>query len=242
VSEHREEDRSGEGAVGATSGRWRLTLGTVLGREHHRLGRNNQDAVAGCESNGALSIVVADGCGEGAFSEVGSRLVARFVSQRACDVAPERVVEELVSWLEGISREADFIQEQLLTTFLCAVARGESVTVFGIGDGVVFVDGVTTVLEPDAGNAPDYVAYRVLGRPVEVQVHHLGPAKRVAIGTDGARGIELASSFGWKNPQALQRRLNLTAGLQDDCSIALLDLDVSPHPSSAERSVEGGEA
>ena len=202
----------------------RCCIATVRGREHARLGINNQDAVAGCESNGALAVVVADGCGESAFSEVGSRLIARFVSQRACTSTPEETVDALVAWLRTISLGTDFIDEQLLSTFLCAVARDGEVTVFGIGDGVVHVDGVTKELEAGADNAPPYVAYRLLDLEAPLVIHHRGPAKRIAIGTDGARGIDLASSFGWTNPQALQRRLNLTAGLHDDCTVALLEL------------------
>lgn len=207
------------------TGRGRCCIGTMRGREHVRLGINNQDAVCGCESNGALAVVVADGCGESPFSEVGSRLISRFVSQRACDVAdPEAVVSALVDWLRKLSLGTDFIAEQLLSTFLCAVARDGEVTVFGIGDGLVHVDGVTRELSAGPDNAPPYVAYRLLDLDAPLVVHQRGPAKRVAIGTDGARGLDLASSFGWTNPHALQRRLNLTAGLHDDCTLALLEL------------------
>ena len=203
----------------------RVCLATIRGREHARLGKNNQDAVCGCSANGAVSIAVADGCGSSAFSEVGSRLIARFVSQQACELfAPEAVVDALVAWLGKVSLGTGFIDEQLLSTFLCAVARGGELTVFGIGDGVVHVDGATRVLDPGPDNAPAYVAYRLCGLDAPLQVHHRGPAKRVAIGTDGARGLELESAFGWTNPQALQRRLNLTAGLHDDCTLALLEL------------------
>lgn len=213
-------DREGQGE-GALEPR--ICLATVRGREHARLGKNNQDAVAGCTENGATAVVVADGCSEGAFSEVGSRLIARFVSQRACSASPEETVDALVTWLRSISLGAEFVQEQLLSTFLCAVARDSEVTVFGIGDGLVYVDGALRILEAGPDNAPPYVAYRLLDMEAPLIVHHRGPAKRVAIGTDGAQGLELESCFGWTNEHALQRRLNLTAGLHDDCTLALLE-------------------
>jgi hypothetical protein len=107
---------------------------------------------------------------------------------------------------------------------LCAVVRDGVVTVFGIGDGLVIVDGVRTELDAGPDNAPPYVAYRLLDMEAPLVVHHHGPARRVAIATDGAASLELESSFGWKNPQALQRRLNITAGLSDDCTVALLEV------------------
>jgi hypothetical protein len=215
----RRGEGQGEGAVEP-----RICLATVRGREHARLGKNNQDAGAGCRENGATAIVVADGCGEGAFSEVGARLIARFVSQKACSATPEETVDALVAWLRGLSLGPQFVQEQLLSTFLCAVARPGDLTVFGIGDGLVYVDGALRLLEAGPDNAPPYVAYRLLDLEAPLIVHHRGPAKRLAIGTDGAHGLELESCFGWTNEHALQRRLNLTAGLHDDCTLALMEL------------------
>lgn len=202
-----------------------VCVGSVCGREHLRLGRNNQDAVAGCSLKGVTAVCVADGCSEGAFSEVGARLISRFVAWRACELAdPAAVVDALVAWLRSFSLGDAFVQEQLLSTFLCAVARDGVVTVFGIGDGVFSIDGVRTELEAGPDNAPPYAAYRLLEIDAPLGVHHLGPARRVAVATDGARGLDLEPSFGWTNPLALQRRLNVTAGLSDDCTVALLEV------------------
>jgi len=203
---------------------WAVALASVTGREHLRLGRNNQDAVAGCSRDGVVALCVSDGCSEGAFSEVGARLISRFVALRACElVEPVAVVDALVAWLRSFSLGDAFVAEQLLATFLCAVARDGVVTVFGIGDGVFSIDGVRRELDAGPDNAPPYVAYRLLGMDAPLVVHHVGAATRVAIATDGARGLDLETSFGWTNPQALQRRLNVTAGLHDDCTVALLD-------------------
>jgi hypothetical protein len=215
--------------------RWQVALGSVRGTEHARLGRNNQDAVAACARNARLAVAVADGCSEGAFSEVGARLVVRFLTHRACESArwgqelAAEVTDALVAWLYTLARGCGeleaFVQEQLLTTFLCAVARGDEALVFGVGDGVVQVDGATRVLDSGPDNAPPYVAYRMLplgGAPLTV--HHEGPARRIALATDGmSHGLTLLDgAFDWTNPHALQRRLNVAPGLFDDTTVALL--------------------
>ena len=213
---------------------WRATTASARGSEHARLFKNNQDAVAGCAFGGALAIAVADGCSQGAFSEVGARLVARFVAQKACEGAsPAAVGDAVLAWLYTLANGSGaelsaFVQEQLLTTLLCAVVRGDLVTVFGVGDGVFSVDGRVTVLEAGPQNAPPYVAYRMLpevGVDAQVRVHFSGRASRVVIGTDGAAPLmgSLNEAFGWTNPQSLQRLLNVTKGLHDDATVALLE-------------------
>jgi hypothetical protein len=210
-------------------------LGSVRGTEHARLGRNNQDAVAACARNDRLAIAVADGCSEGAFSEVGARLVVRFLTHRACESArwgtelAAEVTDALVAWLYTLARGCGeleaFVQEQLLTTFLCAVTRGDDALVFGVGDGVVQIDGATRVLDAGPDNAPPYVAYRMLplgGAPLTL--HHEGPARRIALATDGlsTQLSLLEGAFDWNNPHAVQRRLNVARGLFDDTTVALL--------------------
>ncbi len=216
--------------------RWNVALASARGSEHaQRLLRNNQDAVAACGRADRIAIAVADGCSEGAFSEVGARLVVRFLTHRACESArwgselAAEVTDALVAWLYTLARGcgelAAFIQEQLLTTFLCGVARGEQTLVFGVGDGVVHIDGETRVLDSGPDNAPAYVAYRMLplgGAPLTV--HHCGPARRIALATDGlcAKPELLNGAFDWKNPLTLQRQLNIARGLSDDTTLALL--------------------
>jgi hypothetical protein len=214
-----------------------FALASVRGTEHARLNRNNQDAAAAWRCGDAISVAVADGCSEGPSSEVGARLVARFVTRRACEsrawgsALAAEVTDALVAWLYGIARGAGelepFIHEHLLTTFLCAVVRGPDALVFGVGDGVVQIDGVTRVLDAGPENAPPYVAYRMLpqlGADSFARVHHEGPARRVALATDGLkpRLALLERAFDWKNPLTLQRTLNVTRGLTDDTTVALL--------------------
>jgi hypothetical protein len=81
------------------------------------------------------------------------------------------------------------------------------------------------VLDAGPDNAPPYVAYRMLplgGAPLSI--HHAGPARRIALATDGlnANRALLDGAFEWTNRLTLQRRLNVTRGLHDDTTVALL--------------------
>ncbi|WP_428265327.1 protein phosphatase 2C domain-containing protein [Haliangium sp.] len=59
--------------------RFDIAGGSVIGHEHRRLGRNNQDAMAWYADAGVIVAVVADGCGSSRHSEVGARLGARLM-------------------------------------------------------------------------------------------------------------------------------------------------------------------
>ncbi|MCK6551631.1 protein phosphatase 2C domain-containing protein, partial [Myxococcota bacterium] len=60
-----------------------VTSGTVTGREHVRLGRNNQDAIGLAVGEGHVVAVVADGCSSARSSEVGARLAAAWIAAHA---------------------------------------------------------------------------------------------------------------------------------------------------------------
>ncbi len=220
---------------------------SVIGREHVRLGRNNQDAWASAEHRRAQTIVVADGCSSETNSEVGaqlaSRWLARWVAQHSADQALDAqlaldATRALTAWLYRLASsldgdEASVIQHYLLFTVLCATSFGDSTLVFGIGDGVVQVDERLILLDSGPENAPSYIAYRLTGatRP-EPQIHFIGTARQVTLMTDGLepvahRATTLLSELG-ANPRALQRRLNVfseTERLLDDATIATLAVE-----------------
>ena len=60
--------------------RFQFTAASVAGRDHLRVGRNNQDAWAVFHGRRALVAVVADGCGSAPHSEAGARLGARLLA------------------------------------------------------------------------------------------------------------------------------------------------------------------
>lgn len=57
-----------------------LASASVCGKDHQRVGRNNQDAVAVERGERHLVLVVSDGCGSSPGSEVGAQLGARLLS------------------------------------------------------------------------------------------------------------------------------------------------------------------
>ncbi len=157
-------------------------LGSLLGREHARVGRNNQDACAAGTGHGWHVVVVTDGCSAGASSEVGARLGASFLAAQApaylaASRDPLEAARALTAGLAGAldaltgacaapgDRPA-FVAHHLLFSFLVAAVGPERAVVFGVGDGVVIADGELRCLDPGPENAPPYVAYRLV--PAEV--------------------------------------------------------------------------
>lgn len=216
---------------------------THIGREHLRLGRNNQDG----HFASAAVIVVTDGCGSQSGSEVGAQLGARFLGEwlsaqppSAIDAhTPERAISALCDFLAATARALggdwrDNLERFFLFTVLAAVRFDERALVFGLGDGAVLVDERLTRLESGPDNAPYYCAYRLTaaeGSRQPVQVHHLGPAGRVAVMSDGLDKLDpvrlraLVELDVLKNRLTLQRRLNVLAETErftDDATLAVL--------------------
>lgn len=215
---------------------------THIGREHVRLGRNNQDGVF-CAPG---VVVVTDGCSSQPRSEIGAQLGAHFLGQwlleqkESSDSLPARANEALLKWMEATARALGgpfeaVLEHYFLFTFLAAVRVQGDVLVFGVGDGGVLVDDRRWSLDSGPDNAPSYGAYGLvpeLGRVVEVAVHHRGPAKRAAVMTDGLLRVSddallaLTSLEGLdRNPLTLQRRLNVLTEnerLHDDATVAIL--------------------
>ena len=165
------------------STRFFATCGSVTGREHARLGRNNQDGVALAARDGLLVAVVTDGCSSGKWSEVGARLAARWLAEwtphylaRATGAGRESDLRDLTTGLlrylvvTGSRLSANekswmaTLQDYFLFTFLVAVVTPAETLVFGIGDGVFSVNGRITIVDPGPDNAPPYVAYNLATR------------------------------------------------------------------------------
>jgi hypothetical protein len=226
---------------------FRITSGTVVGREHARLCRNNQDGL-GIAVEGSIVAVVTDGCSEGRASEVGAKLAASWLAARgphyvqAAELDPSRFVpslaDGLIRFLEPIAREISgrdidpaLVQEHFLFTFLMVVISEARTTVFGAGDGVFAVNGVRIDLE-SKDNAPDYLGYRLVGRSVEPVIHFDGPTLEVQsliVATDGARELDLEELLEPKfldNRSLLHRRLNALGAVKgklfDDTTVVLV--------------------
>ena len=153
-------------------------LGSLLGRDHARVGRNNQDACAAGAALGWHVVVVTDGCSSGASNEVGARLGAAFLAAQAPALlattagalsAARAATDALAAALGGlVSRFADpaaraaFVADHLLFSFLVAAVGPARAVVFGMGDGVVLAGDAPCCLDPGPDNAPAYLGYRLV--------------------------------------------------------------------------------
>src|SRR6218665_1291667 len=179
---------------------------TVLGREHARAGRNNQDAFRTRASAHGLAAVVADGCGSGAHSELGARLgahraVEASLSLLADGLSPDspgflpRLEEDLLRFLGGLATQLgrETVGEALLFTLVGAICTPEHVLVSSAGDGLWARNGDVYRLGPFPGNAPPYLAYGLL-HPGAVSLKTLAvrPTAEVdslLLGTDGVADL-----------------------------------------------------
>jgi hypothetical protein len=224
--------------------RFGVAAGSVTGREHLRLHRNNQDGVAVRVEPERVVAVVCDGCSAGASSEVGARLGAAFVAAHLPRVldeggGSERLTDDLCAYLEhiaaGLGGGPSVVRDYLLFTLLAAVVEPGRTRIFGLGDGLYSTDGEVHVLGPYPDNAPPYVAYRLVDRalcppalPCAVEMLHESAAQTVILGSDGLDALapgELASLAERcrRNPSLLQKGLNVwERRFADDASAVVI--------------------
>ena len=190
-----------------------VAAGSIAGRNHRRIGLNNQDAYYGFSSSEATLAVVCDGCGSGAHSEVGAKIGARLVveairrslSNQSLKSPPdsaflEEVRQEVLVRLQslaiamggdGYSVSKQIIHNYFLFTIIGALLTPRGAIVFSKGDGAIVVNGKPLFLGPFPGNAPPYLAYELLSPSPnrwQFQVHHqlaIDEVDSILIGTDG---------------------------------------------------------
>jgi hypothetical protein len=198
-----------------------VTAGSIVGREHVRLHRNNQDGIGIHAGEDLIVAAVTDGCSSGRFSEVGARLgaawlahwVPRLYREQVADIGGATATglcQYLARIASGLAASTDVrtvVNEYLLFTFLVALITPEETMVFGMGDGVICLNGDAIVLDPGPENAPLYLAYllvnpdaldgtaaRLRREPAAFQpvVHLRRPTEEVRsllIGTDGVSDV-----------------------------------------------------
>lgn len=154
---------------------------SVIGREHAHLGRNNQDAWAIAVQDDFIAAAVADGSSSGPACEVGAHLGARFLAAQAArawrksgaaghDVVADRLVLDLVREIGALADKTRMpddslslsIGDQFLFTVLFVLMDPEQTSVFGIGDGVLVINGFPQVLRGHGIHDPIYPAYSLL--------------------------------------------------------------------------------
>lgn len=196
-----------------------VASGSVIGLEHLRTGKNNQDACAHAWSPQGMVAVVCDGCGSSAHSEVGAHLgtqlviatLERSLSQTHPDQNPEFWLQLHQDLLHGLrlcisplqNLQTDLIWHYFLFTVVAALITPESTWLFSLGDGTLVVNGEVLSLGPFPRNAPPYLAYGLVPEAVDLdqnqlrlQVHrHLPTAElqSLLIGSDGVQDLITAA-------------------------------------------------
>jgi hypothetical protein len=194
-----------------------LASGSVIGREHLRVGKNNQDAYGWRVTETSTIAVVCDGCSSGKHSEVGAKLGTRMIVETiqrvvdgGLDLTEEQVWQSIqhqlliqlqeVAVLLGGDR-TQTIQDYLLFTIAGVVITPTLTAVFALGDGVIAVNDQVMRLGPFANNAPPYLGYGLLDRPITeclqlkvLQVLPTAAVQSVLIGSDGVSDLIQAAA------------------------------------------------
>lgn len=192
--------------------------GTVLGKEHLRLGKNNQDAFAfKVIDDYAIAAIVCDGCSAGAHSEVGAKLGASIAieslfsnlaewgidGENACvGFFWDRLRERILSKVSYAARSMDgefkkIIGDYFLFTMVGALILPEATAIFSIGDGIISVNGKPIEIGPFPNNQPPYLAYNLLDQsltgfsPDELRftVHSVTPTNEIQTVLIGTDGV-----------------------------------------------------
>jgi hypothetical protein len=167
---------------------WQIAGGSVIGKDHVRAGKNNQDAYCWSANEQALVAIVTDGCGSSPYSEVGAQLGARFLSKTLLDMASseedwvsmkgiffkhmdsDRVGEIFTDFrntsleyfgqlAKSIGKDFKTVEELLLFSVVgCLIRRNETI-IFSMGDGVYGSNERFSTIQPNEGNKPSYLAY-----------------------------------------------------------------------------------
>lgn len=195
------------------------TAGSIVGRDHVRVHKNNQDGFAISGEATTLVAAVTDGCGSSKYSEVGARLGAAWLARSATTYATGNNATEradalgqgLVDFVGSVAFAMspggmpihDLLHHYFLFTYLVVVMTPESTWITGQGDGVVSVNGRTMVLDSGPENAPRYPAYQLAdptrlrggsaviaaGRPATLFDGATADVRSVIIGTDGLNDL-----------------------------------------------------
>ncbi|MBN1287114.1 MAG: protein phosphatase 2C domain-containing protein [Anaerolineae bacterium] len=208
-----------------------VSAGTIIGRTHAIRQTNRQDAHALAVAPGYAAGVLCDGCGEGAASEVGAMLAARYLAQEAARMLgeggaapadlPGALYPALVEYLGGlldlqrlvsVDARQRFVRDYLLFTVVGFVLNRDAGVVFVAGDGLASIDGA--VCRFDYDNRPPYPAYHLLaagGASSGFETIAFDPAglQDLGLASDGF-DVELFGDLrGLVHPRAVQRKLNV---------------------------------
>ncbi len=185
-----------------------ITGASIPGSDHTMPGKpswkNNQDASYISATDDMTIGIVADGCGSGATSEVGSFLTARLLGESLrksviLELAQNRpftgwvrLESRLLAQISTLvdllgDRSSETIGETFLSSIVGFVRTEFQTTVFHLGDGTIWIDREVIQLGPFPLNAPPYLAYRLHDPKAQSLIVREFPieTKEIMIATDG---------------------------------------------------------
>lgn len=162
----------------------KIRSGSVIGREHVRLWKNNQDGVR----IGTITMenvtyyygIICDGCSSGENNEVGANLLAQYlcseiqmsllVGTNIRDI-PSALYPRAIGYLRSIAsltsvgdpcQNISFITNHLLCTVMGFISDEKTAIIFHAGDGAYVIGNSATWIDQD--NRPMYLAYHLVDR------------------------------------------------------------------------------
>ena len=182
-----------------------FTSASVIGNFHQRLNCNNQDALEFYQDKNIIIGVVADGCGSGSNSEVGSRLSVNFVINfcrkhfTTATFDSQKLKVALIEYLSEIIKnqqtkeKLEFIENYLYFTLFGFVVQPNQTFIFHTGDGLYYLNEKEVIVEQN--NQPKYIVKNLVNGNVEIEVDIIETSKlnRLLISTDGL--IQLNERF-----------------------------------------------
>ncbi len=195
-------------------GLFEVASGTVIGRHHSTVGKNNQDSYYSYAQEGFTLGVVCDGCGSGCHSEVGAQLGVRLVGQALAQqlqhnqsVNWEELREFILQQIRCISETlaitnslGQILREYFFFTIVGVVITPTDTTIFSLGDGVIALNGNIKEIGPFPDNAPPYITDELLegSKGINFNIEFQLPTDKVEsimIGTDGVADLMNAEKY-----------------------------------------------
>ncbi|MGK7932824.1 MAG: protein phosphatase 2C domain-containing protein [Microcystaceae cyanobacterium] len=184
--------------------------GSVIGRNHALMGKNNQDAYESFSNDNLTLAVVCDGCGSCPHSEVGAKWGAKLWIKTLLNyvetypnqpinqtVIKDNLLQELEKMVISLAVNQTIhtiIHDYFLFTLIGVVITPQLTTIMALGDGIISVNEQLTVLPDFPNNAPPYLAYQLLDTITNFDfiIHEeisTQDVNSILIGTDGVKDL-----------------------------------------------------
>lgn len=192
--------------------------GTVQGRDHALIGKNNQDSYHIIKDGDIIVGIVTDGCGDplSPYSEVGAiigaRLIAEIVyaySYKYIDIQDNfmsnsfwhKMRDTCIVAIEGVIDAVHYnrdmpktpiVRDLFLFTIVGFIITPKITVIFTLGDGTIYLNGEKVFVDKYDGNAPPYIAYNLVPN-IDFPYDSLGFTIRSVVNTYEVQSILIGS-------------------------------------------------